>query len=155
MAASGQDAIDAISASCSLTTTMDAKLKALKVVDLKAVLAKAQVQAPAKATKADLIARIVESQAALDAYAELYEEDASEPVVEAPETIPTSDTVEIITETTEDAVPPAEPAAPVDPELEARRKRAERFGIPLVEPKTKQARKERQPKAASSTEVST
>lgn len=48
------------------------KLKALKVVDLKAILAKANVQAPAKATKSDLIARIIASQPAQDAYLSLY-----------------------------------------------------------------------------------
>jgi SAP domain-containing ribonucleoprotein len=125
---------------------MDAKLKALKVADLKAVLAKAQVQAPAKATKADLIARILESQPAQDAYAQIYEpeQDASEPAAEVEEEEP-EPAAEVEAET------PAEPApsAPVDPELEARRKRAERFGIPLVEPKAKPARKERPAKGAA------
>ena len=46
---------------------MDAKLKALKVHDLKAVLARAQVSAPARATKSDLVARIL---AGLDALLE-------------------------------------------------------------------------------------
>ncbi|KAH6914134.1 hypothetical protein BKA70DRAFT_1260520 [Coprinopsis sp. MPI-PUGE-AT-0042] len=127
---------------------MDAKLKALKVADLKAVLAKAEVQAPAKATKADLIARILESQPAQDAYAQIYEpeEDASEPVIEAEE-LPTED-VEAAAEVQAEPTP-AESAAPVDPELEARRKRAKRFGIPLVEPKAKPARKERPAKGAA------
>lgn len=48
------------------------KLKALKVVDLKAILTKANVQAPAKATKSDLISRILASQPAQDAYLSLY-----------------------------------------------------------------------------------
>ena len=54
---------------------MDAKLKALKVHDLKAVLARAQVSAPARATKSDLVARILASPPALDAYAALYPPD--------------------------------------------------------------------------------
>ncbi|KAF8197935.1 hypothetical protein BJ912DRAFT_1055607 [Pholiota molesta] len=54
---------------------MDAKLKALKVADLKAVLAAAHVHVPAKATKPDLIARIQASQPALAAYAALYPPD--------------------------------------------------------------------------------
>lgn len=54
---------------------MDAKLKALKVVDLKQILAKANVSVPAKATKADLISRIQASKPALDAYASIYPQD--------------------------------------------------------------------------------
>ena len=48
------------------------KLKALKVVDLKAILAKGNVQVPAKATKSDLISRIQASKPAQDAYLSLY-----------------------------------------------------------------------------------
>ena len=48
------------------------KLKALKVVDLRAILAKANVAAPAKATKSDLITRIQASKPAQDAYLSLY-----------------------------------------------------------------------------------
>lgn len=54
---------------------MDAKLKALKVVDLKSILATASVSVPAKATKSDLIARIQASKPALAAYAALYPTD--------------------------------------------------------------------------------
>jgi SAP domain-containing ribonucleoprotein len=46
----------------------EAKLKALKVVDLKDILAKASVSAPAKANKQELIARILASPAALAVY---------------------------------------------------------------------------------------
>lgn len=59
----------------SLPSTMDAKLKLLKVVDLKAVLAKAQVQVPAKANKSDLIAKIIASKSAIDVYNSLYPSD--------------------------------------------------------------------------------
>jgi SAP domain-containing ribonucleoprotein len=48
------------------------KLKALKVVDLKAILAKANVQVPAKSTKIDIISRILASKPAQDAYLSLY-----------------------------------------------------------------------------------
>lgn len=51
------------------------KLKALKVVDLKAVLAKANVQVPAKANKGDLISKIQASKSAQDAYYALYPQD--------------------------------------------------------------------------------
>jgi SAP domain-containing ribonucleoprotein len=51
---------------------MDLKLKALKVVDLRQILATASVSAPAKATKSDLISKILSSKPALDAYAKLY-----------------------------------------------------------------------------------
>ncbi|KAF4620494.1 hypothetical protein D9613_000607 [Agrocybe pediades] len=54
---------------------MDAKLKALKVVDLKQILAKANVSVPAKATKGDLITRIQASKQALEAYAAIYPQD--------------------------------------------------------------------------------
>jgi SAP domain-containing ribonucleoprotein len=43
--------------------------KALKVAELKDILAKANEKPAAKATKADLIARILASPAALDAFA--------------------------------------------------------------------------------------
>ena len=48
------------------------KLKALKVVDLKAILAKANIQVPAKSTKNGLILKIEASKPAQDAYLSLY-----------------------------------------------------------------------------------
>lgn len=51
---------------------MDAKLKSLKVVDLKQILSKAGVSAPAKANKSDLISKILASQEAIDAYNAQY-----------------------------------------------------------------------------------
>ncbi|KZT63195.1 hypothetical protein DAEQUDRAFT_815788 [Daedalea quercina L-15889] len=47
---------------------MEAKLKALKVVDLKDILTRASVSVPSKSNKNDLIARILASPAALDVY---------------------------------------------------------------------------------------
>jgi hypothetical protein len=52
---------------------LDLALKALRVADLRAILAKANQQPPAKSTKADLVARILASQPAQDAYKELHE----------------------------------------------------------------------------------
>lgn len=52
---------------------MDAKLKSLKVADLKTILTNAAVSFPAKATKGDLITRIQASQEARDAYAAIYD----------------------------------------------------------------------------------
>jgi len=46
--------------------------KALKVADLKEILKKAAVSPPPKATKADLIAKILAEPAALDAYNALH-----------------------------------------------------------------------------------
>lgn len=47
---------------------MDAKLKSLKVVELKDILQKANVTVPAKANKQDLIAKILGSSAAIEVY---------------------------------------------------------------------------------------
>lgn len=46
--------------------------KQLKVVELKDILAKASVSAPAKANKTDLIARILASQSALNVYNKMH-----------------------------------------------------------------------------------
>lgn len=54
---------------------MEAKLKALKVVDLKQILASAKVSTTTKATKGDLIVKILASKDALDAYAKQYPQD--------------------------------------------------------------------------------
>ncbi|KAF9047272.1 hypothetical protein BJ165DRAFT_1464864 [Panaeolus papilionaceus] len=139
---------------------MDNKLKALKVADLRQILTKANLSAPAKSTKADLISRIQASQEALDAYSVLYppaddllappeeidwnsvDQAASEtqqssttvesaeptpnPVVEPPITTPSRTTP--LAET-----PAATAGGPLDPEIEKRRQRAARFGIPFVE----------------------
>lgn len=57
----------------------DAKLKSLKVVDLKDILAKASVSVPAKANKQDLITRILASPAALEVYAKQQNPNAAPP----------------------------------------------------------------------------
>jgi HeH/LEM domain len=51
---------------------MESKLKALKVADLKDILSKANVSVPAKANKADLVAKISTSASAIDVYNRLY-----------------------------------------------------------------------------------
>ncbi|KAL1718721.1 hypothetical protein EV715DRAFT_200320 [Schizophyllum commune] len=56
---------------------MDAKLKSLKVTDLRDLLTKAGEPAPSKANKQDLIARVSASQAALAAYRAKYEAPAA------------------------------------------------------------------------------
>ncbi|KAJ7713952.1 hypothetical protein DFH07DRAFT_1068637 [Mycena maculata] len=147
---------------------MEAKLKTLKVVDLKDILAKAQQQPPQKATKPDLIARILASKEATLVYNAKYapKDDLLAPPedldwdvdqVNAPETpveqpkstsVPTpakSDPPVAATDSTPTAVTPAAAPAPApvsdDVEAEKRRKRAERFGIPVVEPKPTIAKK--------------
>ncbi|KAF9244845.1 hypothetical protein BU15DRAFT_85702 [Melanogaster broomeanus] len=166
---------------------MDAKLKSLKVADLKDILAKASASAPAKSNKQDLINRILANAAAVQIYEQLY------PTTESKNTLPAA--VPINSSSNDDLLAPPEdldfeefnvplpvsspkssflkqspqitkltPASPskppskatplvtpsatlstevpavddqalVDGELEKRRARAARFGIPLVEPK--------------------
>ncbi|KAL5507605.1 hypothetical protein ACEPAH_7061 [Sanghuangporus vaninii] len=51
---------------------MESKLKALKVVELKDLLTRAEIPIPAKANKPDLIAKIIDSPAALDVFDEIH-----------------------------------------------------------------------------------
>ncbi|KAF9050984.1 hypothetical protein BDZ89DRAFT_1153915 [Hymenopellis radicata] len=142
---------------------MDAKLKALKVADLKAILAAAGVPLPSKANKADLIAAIIASEPALEAYHALHGSEHSEPVTKAeavkelskpPVAKPVSEKSKSpakapvkeqpapaapVTATTQAAVSApstvAEPSSDsLDSEEAKRKMRAERFGIPLVDP---------------------
>ncbi|GLB45968.1 hypothetical protein LshimejAT787_4500060 [Lyophyllum shimeji] len=150
---------------------MENQLKTLKVADLRAILVKARVQVSSKTNKNDLVAKILASQPALDAYKSMYKSDdllappedddwnndqeprvpSSEPLPAAPPPEPpkpptpekqdtkvengTSDASGATTQGTEDApdVRDATGATINDEDLEAekRRKRAERFGIPL------------------------
>ncbi|KAK0189106.1 hypothetical protein F5146DRAFT_1123087 [Armillaria mellea] len=98
---------------------MESKLKALKVVDLKAILATGQLPAHADPPKAP--------------------EKKSDPPVpvkaklaEAP---PKKEPVAEPAAAEEPAAVEPTPAAVEDPELEKRKLRAARFGIPLIEPK--------------------
>ncbi|KAJ7925145.1 hypothetical protein B0H13DRAFT_1975230 [Mycena leptocephala] len=146
---------------------MEAKLKTLKVADLKDILAKAQQPPPPKATKSDLIARILASKEATDVYnAKFAPKDdllappedldwdvdqvnppetsaeppkpvsasaaksAPAPAVAKPAPAPTSTAP---ASTAPADAPPT--AATDDAEAEKRRKRAERFGVPLIEPR--------------------
>ncbi|KAF9646572.1 hypothetical protein BDM02DRAFT_3118393 [Thelephora ganbajun] len=150
---------------------MESKLKALKVADLKEILKRASFTLPPRVTKSDLIAKILAEPIAIDAYNALHgptgvnsQQDAppkqksaakpdasakppANPLVSpkklqepAPAPKPASTTTS--TTTPVDATPVG------DPELEKRKARAARFGIPLVEPKqtksTDKKSKERQ-----------
>ncbi|KAF8224981.1 hypothetical protein L208DRAFT_1425676 [Tricholoma matsutake] len=110
---------------------MDSNLKALKVIDLRAILSKASVPFPAKANKQDLIARIVASQQATQIYYQLHPDKylsfflsfcLVEQVVSSPD--PPQPT----------PPPPPPLDTPKDEEAEKRRQRAARFGIPIVQP---------------------
>ncbi|TFK75286.1 hypothetical protein BDN72DRAFT_757785 [Pluteus cervinus] len=138
------------------------RVKALKVVDLKQILSKAAVQVPAKANKADLVARILESSQALQVFNSLHPSPngQSEPEPSASEPTPTpaspidnevgtpttnADTP-ALTESTVSAQAPAAEKEKEDSELERRRQRAARFGIPLVEPAAGRTTKEKRNK---------
>ncbi|KAE9401564.1 hypothetical protein BT96DRAFT_817734 [Gymnopus androsaceus JB14] len=143
---------------------MDAKLKSLKVVDLKQILSKAGVSAPAKANKSDLISKILASQEAIDAYNAQYpSETPNDDLLAPPEDLDWNADEVPSSKVEEPAKPAAEPPQPTiepekaadttesattteDAELEKRRQRAARFGIPLVESKPK-----RTPAAAKKT----
>ncbi|KZP34544.1 hypothetical protein FIBSPDRAFT_942656 [Athelia psychrophila] len=162
----------------------EAKLKSLKVAELKDILAKAAVSVPAKANKQDLIKLVSASPAALDVYTKQqnpnaapssttttddllappedfdWDGDATDahaskeptvtkeaPAVEAKPAKPASKATakapvspkksaqaaqEVAAEVTASTTEPAADTT-ADEELEKRRKRAERFGVPLVE----------------------
>ncbi|KAF9792612.1 hypothetical protein BJ322DRAFT_1030333 [Thelephora terrestris] len=143
---------------------MESKLKALKVADLKEILKKASVSAPPRATKADLIARIIAEPAAVDAYNALHnaagvtpQQDASsKPIPAAKPKAPARQPPVSPTKVQDSALPqePASTNSTTDPagsttgdsELEKRKARAARFGIPLVDsshpaPKDKESKK--------------
>ncbi|KIK92176.1 hypothetical protein PAXRUDRAFT_830205 [Paxillus rubicundulus Ve08.2h10] len=153
---------------------MDAKLKSLKVTDLRDILAKASAPAPTKTNKHDLIHRILANPTAVQVYHQLYpspepkniplstapinscsnddllappedldlDEFNDPPPVSSPslrssslkqspsqpQVTPPPKAVVLVT-------PAADKQARVDQELEKRKARAARFGIPLVEPK--------------------
>lgn len=75
--------------------------KALKVVDLKAILTEASVTTPAKANKNDLIARIIASPAALAVYNKHHPTPGSTPA-------PSSTTAKTSTTQTDDLLAPPE-----------------------------------------------
>lgn len=135
--------------------TMDAHLKTLKVPELKAVLAAAAVQVPARATKADLIAKIIAEPAAVAAYKKAHapeevEEEVEEVVEEVAEEPADEPVAEAVVEATPEVPDAAAPA--VNEEEEKRRKRAERFGIPVVAPAAPKTRT-RAPKRAAEESV--
>ncbi|KAF8828963.1 hypothetical protein HHX47_DHR3000689 [Lentinula edodes] len=172
---------------------MEAKLKSLKVVDLKQILTRASAVPAGKANKADLIAKIIATPAAVDAFNALHpskpaphshddllappeeyglplfnaahspdfpleisldwtvdevppsksDEAASEPTTETPAPLAAELTTAPIS--AQDIAPEPQVANtaestsyPADAELEKRKQRAARFGIPLVETQPRQ-----------------
>ncbi|KAF7794485.1 hypothetical protein EIP86_005619 [Pleurotus ostreatoroseus] len=67
----------------------ESKLKALKVPELKEILNQAKVAFPARANKADLIAKILGSQPALDVYNQLHGVPSEQQEVQQPAEEPT------------------------------------------------------------------
>jgi len=134
---------------------MESKLKALKVADLKEILKKASVSFPPKATKADLIAKVLAEPAAVNVYNALHNPTGATPQQDAPskpKSVAKPNTSAInppvspkkaqehapapnLGSTTTPVTDPAVATTPEDPELEKHKARATRFGIPLVEPK--------------------
>ncbi|KAG5646323.1 hypothetical protein DXG03_003920 [Asterophora parasitica] len=136
---------------------MESQLKALKVAELRELLTKAAVLFASKINKADLIAKVLASQPAIDVYHSLHgttdllspPEEHEQVLQPPPEAAPVEPSpaaasppvpVQKPASVDENDVTPPEnatvtpPTAPEDPEEEKRRKRAERFGIPYVEP---------------------
>ncbi|KAI0029208.1 hypothetical protein K488DRAFT_88967 [Vararia minispora EC-137] len=151
---------------------MEAKLKALKVADLKEILATASVSTPTRVNKADLIAKILASDPAQAVYRRKYEPDtvpsipSKDSLLEPPEDdITWSDPEDVSIEATPSAksfpafsphststpMPtianqqiskPADPSTGLDSEGRKLQARAVRFGLPNEEEKLR-ARAER------------
>ncbi|KAG8773075.1 hypothetical protein FRC12_002747 [Ceratobasidium sp. 428] len=177
---------------------MEAKLKALKVADLKDILTKSNTPIGSKANKADLIAKILATPAALElaggggggevvtktveggagaggagdddllappdefdweggdakgaaapaaeAEAELAPVTEAAASTEAPEPGPAAATT-VDTAPEAEAVTSEAPQSAEDPELERRKARAARFGVPLVESAAPTPAKKKAPRA--------
>lgn len=111
-------------------------LKPLKVADLRRILAAANSPPPARATKADLVARILDSKDAQDAYFSLYPPQQQQPPP-APQPLPAQQPPPPPPppqqqQQQQQQPPPDASLSPEALELEKRKARAARFGIPLV-----------------------
>ncbi|VDB87445.1 unnamed protein product [Peniophora sp. CBMAI 1063] len=91
---------------------MESKLKSLKVAELKELLAGVNIATPNRATKADLISKIVESQAAQDAYMTKYEPNhaSAAPAASVPEPAAVVDVEPEVTEAEPEPEPEPTPA---------------------------------------------
>ncbi|KAK7692673.1 hypothetical protein QCA50_004306 [Cerrena zonata] len=169
-----------------LYTTMDASLKALKVVELKDILQTAKLSLSGKQNKADLISKILASPQAIETYNAKYKPNVAVPPsqpAQQPEPVPaesvttvddrsqteetlpeptpakitpqpatsaptpatsTTTTTDVTAQPTPGSTTPTGPT-PEDIELEKRKARAARFGIPLVEPKSAPAKRAAKP----------
>ncbi|KIL68958.1 hypothetical protein M378DRAFT_845205 [Amanita muscaria Koide BX008] len=108
------------------------KLKSLKVADLRSILSKASVAAPARATKADLVTRILASEQALQAFHSLYPSDNVQQ--ESSTTVSTATESPVATPSVTPQPPQPAPVAEsaTTGEVDKRKQRAERFGIPVA-----------------------
>ncbi|KIY74230.1 hypothetical protein CYLTODRAFT_67 [Cylindrobasidium torrendii FP15055 ss-10] len=137
--------------------SIESKLKALKVPELKAIITASEVSVTSKANKGDLIAAIIASQKAVSTYYALHDPEGQpeshaaepeeaqtqeEPVVSAPpkEDVPAQATPAEAKKPASSNANKADASAEasktdvvVDVELEKRKARAARFQIPLVE----------------------
>lgn len=70
---------------------MEAKLKSLKVADLREICTRANVPTTTRSTKADLVTKILASQAAIDAYTAKYQPNGNPPPPPKPAVPSTND----------------------------------------------------------------
>jgi hypothetical protein len=111
----------------------DLALKQLKVPDLKRILADAGISVPSRLNKADLVARIQAEPDALAVFRAQHQ-PASAPSPAPPAATRPSPAPSPAAAPAQTASSTPPPVSAADAELEKRKARAARFGIPLIKP---------------------